>query len=216
MADDMNKTTGIEIPITATDNASSQVDNVSRSLDNLSKRQNLVNELSSQWGNLYKEIGKVGERLKSFTKEYKARVKAASLNNRSARYGGLFTDETSRLKEQYSGLKAQKSDIYKDIKVNERKLVVEQQTYQIYERMQTLVKQLTDLEIARVNTSNQLKDSLLGQEEYVTSQVTKKKQEAQLQREITESLAQDPKYIADRIAKEKASASINKQINALP
>lgn len=214
MADDMNKTTGIEIPITATDNASSQVDNVSRSLDNLSKRQNLVNQLSNQWSTLYKEIGRVGERLKEFTKEYKARVKSASVNNRSARYGGLFTDETSRLKEQYSGLKAQKSDIYKDIKVNERKLVVEQQTYQLYERMQTLVKQLTDLEIARVNTSNQLKDSLLGQEEYVASQVTKKKQEAQLQREITENLAQDPKYIADRIAKEKASASINKQINA--
>lgn len=214
MADDMNKTTGIEIPITATDNASSQVDNVSRSLDNLSKRQNLVNQLSSQWSTLYKEIGRVGERLKEFTKEYKARVKSASLNNRSARYGGLFTDEISKQKEQYSSLKTQKSDIYQNIKLNSRKLDIEKQTYQIYERMQTLLEQLTQLEIARANTSNQLKGSLLNEQEYISSQVTRKKQEAQLQREITESLAQDPKYIADRVAKEKASASINKQINA--
>lgn len=210
MADDMNKTTGIEIPITATDNASSQVDNVSRSLDNLSKRQNLLTQLSNQWKDLYNKIGSVGDRLKLFTNE----LKNAKQNGRSKSIVSLYSDSIDRTKEQFSMLKTQKSDIYQDIKVNERKLVVEQQTYQIYERMQTLVKQLTDLEIARVNTSNQLKDSLLSQEEYVNSQVTRKKQEAQLQREITESLAQDPKYIADRIAKEKASASINKQINA--
>lgn len=214
MADDMNKTTGIEIPISATDNASSKVDNVSRALDNLNKRQNFVNQLSSQWSTLYKEIGKVGERLKAFTKEYKARVKSASLNNRSARYGNLFTDEIARNKEQYSALTSQKRDLYKDIKVNERKLEVETQTYQLYERMKTLLTELTNLEIARANTSNQLKGSLLNEQEYISSQITNEKQEAQLQREITESLAQDPKYIADRIAKEKASASINKQISA--
>ena len=206
MADDMNKTTGIEIPISATDNASYQIDNVTKSLDTLNKRNNVLTNLKTQFLDLEKTIQNTLSDIETF--------KRLKINFPNLAEKLLGKKTTLSLARKFIKADDKQIEVQKEITLNQRKLEVEKQTYQLYERMQTLLAELTNLEIARANTSNQLKDSLLSQEEYVTSQVTRKKQEAQLQREITESLAQDPKYIADRIAKEKASASINKQINA--
>ena len=206
MADDMNKTTGIEIPISATDNASYQIDNVTKSLDTLNKRNNVLTNLKTQFLDLEKTIQNTLSDIETF--------KRLKINFPNLAEKLLGKKTTLSLARKFIKADDKQIEVQKEITLNQRKLEVEKQTYQLYERMQTLLTELTNLEIARVNTSNQLKGNLLNEQEYISSQITKKKQEAQLQREITESLAQDPKYIADRIAKEKASASINKQINA--
>lgn len=214
MADKEIKTSGIDVPINVDDNASKSVDRVSQALDNLGKRQQVLDNLSTQFKAIDKTIQSVGSRLSEFTKELKLRTKTASVNNRSPRYGGLFTDEISKLKTQYSENKKDRRSVQENINLNTRKLVLEKETYALYERMSTLLEQITNREIARLQTSNQLKQNLVSESDYVQGIVEQKKTQAILDAEATTKLAQDKDYINALVLKEKQREQINKSINS--
>lgn len=214
MADKEIKTSGIDVPINVDDNASKSVDRVSQALDNLGRRQQVLLNLSTQFKAIDKTVQSVGTRLSKFTKELKIRTKTASVNNRSPRYGGLFTDEISKLKTQYSENKKDRRSVQENINLNTRKLVLEKETYALYERMNTLLEQITNKEIARLQTSNQLKQNLVSESDYVQGIVEQKKTQAILEAEATTKLAQDKEYINALVTKEKQREQINKSINA--